>query len=286
MAERTRRSVVVLGGPSAGKTVYGGQLISRLRWGNDPRLRIRHAPESLRAFGDVVDRLADGLLPEHTSFDTYNETELPLALPGDVPLDVAWPDYGGEQLDAILRDRSLGKSWESRVAGSDGWLFFLRPGRLRPLEDTIERKHIPGPAAASTTSPIPVARSEQSSLVELLQMLLHVRRASLIRPLTVPALAVLLSAWDELPGTGDNLMPVDVLRRHAPLLHDFIISNWREQARVIVGMSSLGKALDQHHRDDAFAIGGPETQGYVVLPDGRRDADLTLPVAMLVERMG
>lgn len=281
---RSTTSIVVLGGPNTGKTVYGGQLLGRLLYGSEPRLRARHSPESLQAFKDVLDRLSEGLLPEHTSADTYHETELPLENREGAPLDLAWPDYGGEQIRAITTGRTLGESWQARIEKSDAWLLFVRLSRLSVPDDIIARRLAPTDVAKEGPT-APAGMSDQATLIELLQLLLHVRGTHPGRRLSSPALAVVLSAWDEFSCTSEKVLPEELLHQRLPLFADFIQANWQPEARLVLGLSALGKTLQRDLRDDSFINQGAETQGYVILPDGYRDTDLTLPIALLMDRL-
>jgi hypothetical protein len=238
------------------------------------------------AFKDVLDRLAEGLLPEHTSADTYHETELPLETSVGVPLDLAWPDYGGEQIQSITTGRTLSDSWQERIGGSDAWLLFVRPSRVAVPDDIIARRLAPTNADPADGANPALGPSDQATLIELLQLLLHVRGARTARRLRLPALAVALSAWDEVAGADEAIAPTALLHDRLPLFADFIRANWDPDAHLVLGLSSLGRALDSDRRDDVFIDQGAETQGYVVLPDGRRDGDLTLPVALLMDRLG
>jgi hypothetical protein len=119
--------------------------------------------------------------------------------------------------------------------------------------------------------------SDQARLIELLQMLLYTRGVSTDQQIEKPLLSVLLTCWDEL-STGGR--PLDMLRRQLPMFCDFVISNWARPN--IVGVSALERPLNPRDRDAEYAARGPETFGYVVLQDGTRSPDLTLPIKMLL----
>ncbi len=195
----------------------------------------------------------------------------------------------------MMRTRHVPAEWRARVLASDAWLLFVRAGERGVPDDVVSRRQCPGAArhpsggeSASGDARPPRGLSAQASLVELLQLLRYTRGVLGQARLRTPALGIVLTRWDELPGAaeGEGLPPGDLLRSNAPLLADYVEASWHPVHWFVVGLSSLGQALDPTHRDEAFVDRAPETQGYVVLPDGSRDRDLTLPVSMALERAG
>ena len=66
----------------------------------------------------------------------------------------------------------------------------------------------------------------------------------------------------------------------SPLLADFIACNWDDSR--ILGLSALGRPLDKDQPDEDYVAIGSERFGYVVLEDGTRSPDLTLPIQSLI----
>jgi hypothetical protein len=62
----------------------------------------------------------------------------------------------------------------------------------------------------------------------------------------------------------------------------FAESNWRPDALKVMGLSALERSLSEDEVDEAFVDQGPEAFGYVVLPNGRHDSDLTLAITAVV----
>ncbi len=56
---------------------------------------------------------------------------------------------------------------------------------------------------------------------------------------------------------------------------DSAASSWAPGSWRVCGLSSLGQTLDPNKSDDEFMSKGPETAGYIVLPSGEHDTDLT-----------
>jgi len=285
------RSLLLLGGSGAGKTHYTGQLTVRIDR-TMGRIKIRGAAESYAAYEDVRNRLSQGLSAGHTPTDKYDESGLPLLL-DEEPVDLMWPDYGGEQIRHIVERRRWSRAWQERINAADGWLLFVRLDRLRKFHDIFSRP--PGEIRISAHSPStsppdaehntealsgdglvpdlglqPEARpdsateegpaanvdfdwSGQAFLVELLQILLFARKAGTSRRLSAPRLTVVLSCWDELHIEGEFTMPSAVLRQCAPMLCSFIEGNWKAEALCILGLSSLEKPLDDKTPDEGLS---------------------------------
>jgi hypothetical protein len=284
-------SLLVIGVSDTGKTHYGGQLLIRLRKGLG-LLRLAVAPDSIKAFDEVLTCLNEGRSAPHTASNFYGKETLPLVDSIGNRIDVHWPDYAGEQIKNIRDDRLMPIEWRERLLKSRGWLFFIRPDVARNNEDIILRPVSEDVLARAATSKEAsneskvAAWSEQAANIELLQMLLYAKGVSSANPISTPYLAIILSCWDEikLPKKKRRL-PIDVLRETMPLFAEFVSSNWQEDAYSVFGVSSLSKALNDKVPDEDYLDNGPESFGYVVLPDGNQDDDLTLPVAKILERL-
>ena len=116
--------------------------------------------------------------------------------------------------------------------------------------------------------------------VELLQFFLFAKGVGVLNKLRKPALIILLSCWDEMDYASGKV-PSELLRTRMPMLFDFVTSTWESDCLSILGLSSLGKRLRDDQPDDEYLDRGPESFGYVVLPDGSCPKDLTLPISML-----
>ena len=76
-----------------------------------------------------------------------------------------------------------------------------------------------------------------------------------------------------------------LLSKRMPLFSEFIQSTWKPAHLCVIGLSALGKALKENQTDEDFIDHGPENFGYAVLQDGKKSDDLTLPLALTMERM-
>ena len=281
MTDRSH-SILLIGGPNAGKTHFGGQLLGRLQL-EQARLRMRSEPESIVPFEEVLRRLSQGLAADHTSVDTYDETVLPLELPGGEPVDLVWPDYGGEQIRLMMAQRRVSDAWKTRIGGSDGWLLFIRPSILHAQDDIFTRP-LHELTGSGDDEPESYEWTSQAFYIELLQLLLYVRGLGTLTRVSEPNLAVVLSCWDEIDERDQCLPPAVFLRKEMPLFSAFLESTWQHTSLTVLGLSSLGRPLSTEREDEGYIDEGPETFGYVIRPDTAQSSDLTVPIHWLLDR--
>lgn len=268
------RSILLIGESDVGKSHYGGQLLKRLMQ-EDGRVRMDGAATNLEPFEAVMSRLDDGLSAAHTPIETYNESRWPIVDDGGHKADLIWPDYGGEQIKHIIDKRQIPHVWMNRIARSSAWLLLIRLQKIRADDDIFSR---PLTSLKGSGSEAQKARlSDQARLIDLLQMLSYVRSTSDRRRGRLPRLVVLLTCWDEIESPG---RPSDLLRERLPMFRDFVTSNWENFS--VLGLSALGRALNEEKPDDEYIARGSEQFGYVVLEDGTESPDLTLPIRMLL----
>jgi hypothetical protein len=248
------------------------------------QMRMNGAATNLQPFESALERLNEGKAADHTATTVYQDSVWPIVDRDGMQTQLIWPDYGGEQIKLMFSTRKVPEAWRARIEESPAWMLLIRLNKTRVMEDVLSR-----PLAALREAPPNEARvanaagsielSDQARLIELLQMLLYLRRICAERPLSIPRLAILLTCWDEL-GAADR--PWDTLHRHLPMFGDFVSSNWRNP--VVLGLSALGRALDAKQGDLEYATRGPEQFGFVVREDGTTTPDLTLPIAALIAK--
>jgi hypothetical protein len=268
-------SVAILGGAGTGKTLYGGQLIGRLRQ-RKSALRLVHAPSERTVFDDVLQRLQEGRTAEHTPTTQYSEEKLPIRNCAGEEIDLVWADYGGEQLDRAVETRLVSRQWQDRLAGAAAWMLFLRLGSLTVYRTDAARLEA---VAQKNDAPPPAGWDGNALVIELLQILLHAAHLSTAQPLVGPKLLVALSCWDERAG---QRKPRDELWATVPAVAAFLDASWRKDACSVWGLSSLGKALRKDVPDADYVEYGPESFGYVIRPDGERSSDLSEPLEWLI----
>jgi hypothetical protein len=264
------------------------------------------APSDLTPFQEVLDQLAQGKSASHTPSGFYRESIWQVRRSDDGDLsELIWPDYAGEQIEEIVKNRQVGEQWIQRIRASSAWLLFIR---LRPEmkpEDILDRPrkrermqsasegkssdanqtansadvHVPEPELPKLTL------LKQAGLIELLQALLFIRQVGTTNQLHNPPLVVVLSCWDEIP-EPKSPKPSELLKSHLPMLSQFIEATWHPESVEIIGLSALGKPLKDDIGDDEFMDNGPERQGWCISSNGEKTDDLTLPVVALMDKVG
>ena len=272
--ETPDKSILLIGESDVGKSHYGGQLLRRLMQ-EEGRIRMDGAATNLEPFEAVMAKLDEGLSAGHTPITTYDESRWPVVDDEGRKADLIWPDYGGEQIKNIIDERQLPNVWRNRIARSSAWLLMIRLQKIRADDDIFSRPLTS--LKGSNTEAREVPLSDQARLIELLQLLVHVRSTSDKRMGRLPRLAVLLTCWDEMEAQEK---PNDVLHKYLSMFGDFVASNWEEPA--ILGLSALGRRLDSQEPDEDYITQGSEQFGYVILENGTRSADLTLPIRNLL----
>ncbi len=286
--------ILMLGGANTGKSTFLVQLYGRMsaRMG---RLVSRSAPADLKPIRDGLQRLASGIPLEHTRTSTDHMMQhLPAATHDGRSVDFNIPEYAGETLDDLVRRHHIPENWLDLIAESDQWLLFVRLEQFGQLPELLSRPikepeaklsgAVPYPheEAADTGVSVPSAATSDGNaelpldmrLVELLQMLLHVRGARPRGAVSKPFLSVLLSCWDELD-LKEQSSPARVAEERIPLLSSYVRSAWCEDAVEFFGLSSQGRNLTTATPDEEFVDVGPEHHGYVVTEAGDCDSDLT-----------
>jgi hypothetical protein len=270
-------SILLIGESGVGKTHYGAQLLKRLMKG-DGMLRMDGAATNLEPFEAAMESLNEGMSADHTPTSIYVDSIWPIADTENRKAELVWPDYGGEQIKAMSSTRRIPAVWRSRVVSTPAWLLLVRLQQTRASDDIFSRPlhEISGSSGENRE----VQVSDQARLIELLQMLIYIRGAISTSPLESPRLCILLSCWDELGAVAQDERPAVILKQRLPMFASFVTSTWVEP--IVLGLSALERTLTSSDRDMEYAARGPEQFGYIVLPDGGRSTDLTLPIQQLL----
>lgn len=272
----SQHSILLVGESNVGKTHYGAQFLKRLMV-KACALKMSGAPTNLEAFTTALSCLTEGKATDHTPANTYVESIWPITDEAGNYAELVWPDYGGEQVRNLVTQRRIPAAWRDRVLGATDWVLLIRLHSLRSEDDLFSRPLQSFAAAEAQGEAAAYEPSDQARIVELLQMLLYLAQFHLDRPLWKPRLTILLSCWDELE-TAE--LPADILASRLPMLWSFVRSNWISP--IVIGLSALERALSKMDADQEYAIRGPEEFGYVVLPNGVKDNDITLPIQRLM----
>ncbi|MDG9929056.1 MULTISPECIES: hypothetical protein [unclassified Pseudomonas] len=271
-----QHTILLVGESNVGKTHYGAQFLKRLMV-RACALKMSGAPTNLEAFTTALSCLTEGKSTDHTPASTYVESVWPITDEAGRHAELVWPDYGGEQVRNLVTQRRIPAAWRERVLGATDWVLLIRLHSLRSEDDLFSRP-LQSFAAVEFQAEAPAYElSDQARTVELLQMLLYLAQFHLDRPLRKPRLTLLLSCWDELETTE---LPADLLASRLPMLWSFVRSNCASP--TVIGLSALERTLSKTDADQEYAIRGPEEFGYVVLPDGVKSTDITLPIQRLM----
>jgi GTPase SAR1 family protein len=284
MDNATENSVLIIGGPNAGKTHFGGQLYGRLISRKfNYKISPNNLPADLTIFEDVINKLAEGKRAGHTEASANRNIELKIDDENDNSVVFTFPDYAGEQVNFIVDNRRINTIWKQYIEQSSSWMLFVRLDDLKPLEDIIN-KGIPEPEELKkrNATPPPVKVSDAAHFVELLQMLLYIKGIPSLNKINKPNITIVLSCWDvqKLP---DNTLPFEVLKQRLPLLYDFVKNNWAEKSLSIIGLSSTGKTLTDE-ADEEYIDKTPIKFGYIINPNGIKEEDLTLSIQTFIGR--
>jgi len=280
MDQQKSEHILIIGGPDAGKTHFGGQLYGRLqsRLGS---YKITSPPENLTVFKEVLENLNEGRSAGHTNVSANEVLELDLADSEGGKTSLRFPDYGGEQVSAIVIDRRVNKAWADQLKASTSWMLFIRPDSLPLIEDVVNRE-LPEQEILELRNKeeLPMKLSASAFYTELLQILLYAQK-TLSSYADQPRLVVALSCWDLIEEVDKNKMPAEVLKEKAPALSAFIESTWR-QNHVVIGLSSTERTLSLTDADMEFVKRGPEEFGYLITPQGEPERDLTVSIKILL----
>lgn len=277
--ESNNRNILIIGGPNSGKTHFGGQLYLRFRC-DEYNYRISTPPEDLTVFQEVVDCLYDGRSATHTNVDSHKNLSLEVVDSKGYVTSISFPDYGGEQVKQIVDNRQINELWRSQILGSNNWIFFIRLDEVAEIEDIVNRP-LPESVSTKDNADAVLKISDNAFFVELLQMLLFAKQVPLKQNITIPKLMVVLSCWDALK-LDEGTTPIMLLKSKLPLFYEFISNMWNKKDLDIVGLSSTGKTLSDKKSDDEYLSDSPENFGYIILPDGKKEKDLTILIGRTI----
>lgn len=264
-------SILLIGKPHSSKTVFLAQFYLRLQK-KKSRLKLYKPVEDLTPIAPALAALTKGKEPD----PTHTTQRVPFALPIDHDgdhFDLHCPEYGGEQVNNIIRTRELDKQWIDSVNDSNNWLFFIRLNGINKSQDiadiTPNENHVT-PDDNKVVNDYGI--SDQVSFIELLQILLYQKNNDYHFVNSKVKLTLALTCWDELE---TELTPAEQLKKELPLLYEFIHANWALNCWNVFGLSALQFSLKLPENQEQYSLLGPETFGYMVLENGETTKDIT-----------
>jgi len=265
------KQLLIIGRPRSSKTVFLTQFYSRLQK-KKSKLLLYKTVDDLSPISGAREALANGDEPEPTNTQKSEYFYLPIQTNEGVQIDLRCPEYAGEQVNNIVETRQVDKTWTDAIRTSDNWIFFIRLNGINHsfdisgMEISRENPIIKGESTDNN------CLSDQSSLIELLQLLLHDKGYDYHLRNTKIKLTIVLTCWDEL-NTDDK--PKDILQSRLPLLLNFIVTNWDNKYLKFIGLSALEFPLNTAENKEKYQIEGPESFGYLIKEDGEKTKDIT-----------
>src|SRR5262245_3817461 len=118
--EQRTVSLLLVGGSGTGKSHYGGQLLKRL---NDVagKLLMDGVAHNVVPYEEVLSCLAQGCSAGHTPSGSYQESIWPVRFRDatrERRAKLIWPDYAGEQVESMTKDRQVTPVWQARIRES------------------------------------------------------------------------------------------------------------------------------------------------------------------------
>lgn len=280
--EQLKNTTLIIGGPNAGKTHFGGQLYGRLQT-KAGLYKITSPPENLMVFKEVLENLNEGKSAGHTNVSAHELLEIQVEDTNGVKSVFSFPDYGGEQVKSIVNDRRINRIWKNQIEKSNSWMLFIRLDEIPPLEDVVNRG-LPQQEVLvkRNNSGEPMLLSSSAFYVELLQMLLYVKKVAPDQFKSFPNLTIVLSCWDLIEERATGKFPSVVLKDKLPALYSFLETTWKSDVFRVIGLSSTGKTLSDKEPDMDFVKKGPEKFGFIITENGEKQQDLTLSIGQFI----
>ncbi|MCB5461758.1 hypothetical protein BCT70_011270 [Vibrio lentus] len=279
-------NILIFGGPNSGKTHFAGQLVGRLKH-KSTKFKVRRGngeSADIAALTQVLTCLEEGNSADHTPTNQYGQIHIPLVDSNGNHVDINWPDYGGEQISNLFKQREVPKEWQQRIEHSEGWILFIRLSSETTFPDALEQLTTSPRHDEAIEEKRPDIWDANAYYIELVQILCHVGRIFLNSSNQKPTLSIALSCFDELK--IDDMTPEQVLQKYLPLFTSFINNIWPSDKLSVWGVSPLGKPLKSDSNDEDFVDEGPETQGWVIPPNqNRKDSDLSLPLSWILDSL-
>lgn len=267
-------NILLMGLPESGKSTYIGALFHQLKAGTEDGLRLEGMPEER----DYLIELESEWLslkplqrsqhhgPKHIEMTLLDE-------PSGRLLELVIPDIVGEDYEHAWEHGGWQENVLAFITSSEGVLLFIRAddvreARLIEVDESVEEN--------STHSDLsmwePKDSPTQAKICDLLEQI------ELARDGDLPPIAILITAWDEVSGSG--LGPSGWLEWKIPLLAQWLDGHGPELKFSVFGVSAQGGDVRLAEVRAQLARNAEERP----LPDG---ADtLTAPIRWLMQQAG
>lgn len=253
-------SIIIVGQPGTSKTTYLSQLVLQVE-SKKKAIKFRNKPDDLSILRDAISQLRNGEEVQVTPSENNEVIKLPLLMDGN-EIDLVCPDYAGEQISDILKERKINTKWMDLIVKSDGWIIFIRPALLSVSYD-ISTKSIQEAEPVKQPINTEFKISDQSNLIELLQILRHYKKCTVQQESKTPKLLVAFTCWDEL---DEKVSPIEYVQKQLPLFYEYIANNWNKDSFSFAGLSAQGGKIAEVKEN--YEIYGPEESAYIVEQNG------------------
>jgi hypothetical protein len=281
----THRTVVLVGGPSSGKSNF----LARL-WGalvkHEGALRAPVPPDKIGYVEKLLHHLLIGQFAPRSETD-LEESDHDLTIgvthvdQNNLSAELIVPDVRGELWKKVVASNEIPPQWYETVKNTGSALLFVRAlseENCDPLDWVTARELLAGGFGENDAAD---AIPTQVSLCELLRMLENTLSAENGRP----KVAIIVTAWDALPPDVRDKSPLTYIRQQFPLLAGRLSDERKIDIRVY-GISILGGDVgNAQYRDKYLSEGGLKGAGYVVTEEAGevvQDKDLTIPLQWLI----
>jgi Double-GTPase 1 len=198
-----------------------------------------------------------------------------------ISLDI--PDFSGEIFNAQIDQRVWTKEYDLMLSGINGLIFFVSPLDEKNMTKLIFHEnqyirsfggdiHSQNNENQNQTNWSINSIPNQVKTVEILQFLLRHKRN--IIPLKV---ALVVSAWDLVIKSHENLTPQQWIRTNMPLLDQFIMTNSESFIFKFYGISSQGVDYS-NKKQTANIIKLDPMKRMIVQVDNDKSNDIALPI--------
>jgi len=265
-----KTSVLILGKPDSGKSAFKHQLSIRLY--EEQGAKFYKTPDDNTDLTAGNGLLYGGLDISRTSKDVNKTTVLPIEFPDGKQVDVAYPEAAGEQINDILKTRQIPEVWFKNIRKSDNWILFIRVDQIKEIKNFLNVSYVDDKTPEKNEiREFEIA--DDAYYIELLQMLLYIKKLGTLNVIKDVKLTIVLSCWDKLK--KKKIIPIDLMQEKLPLLLNFITTIWDKSSINIIGLSALQHDLDKETVNETFMDKGPENNGYVILENGKKTTNLT-----------
>lgn len=277
-------TVLLIGGPGAGKSNFLLRLWSAVRANRSDRIKPRGAPADLFYLNQGVQTQLSGQFVDHTSTPPETQPLIPIQFDGS-PAELLIPDRPGEDWNRLFAERRWPDEWLEHITESTSFLIVLRARSEKepPPMDWLSLQRFMGPGANFAQdkdlsgSPPPQA----IVVVDWIQLILGLQRAQFGGTIR-PKVGIVVTAWDSLDSETQDAGPVAYVKSEYRILFDFISNNRKRFDCEMFGVTIFGGDLnDPAFSSEVVNAEDPKSKGWISLEqDGvaLRSSNLLAPI--------